>query len=159
MRTAIALDDDLVCEARRLTGTSEKRAHIRQALQALTERESARCPTRLAGSEPGWCHHLGGTRSLGDPGRHLRMGRSLRDWFAGCGTFTRPWLGARSSMGHGRTGPRPLVPVPITMGWASAMLTPTSSQRPGSLRTRDCGLRMPHSHVTSPLHLLADVEV
>lgn len=52
MRTTVALDADLVAEAQRLTGTREKSALLRQALQALIERESARRLARLAGSEP-----------------------------------------------------------------------------------------------------------
>lgn len=52
MRTTVALDDDLVMEAQRLTGTTEKTALVRQALRALIERESARRRTQLAGSEP-----------------------------------------------------------------------------------------------------------
>ena len=52
MRTTIALDDDLVAEAQRLTGTREKNALVRQALRALIERESARRLARLGGSEP-----------------------------------------------------------------------------------------------------------
>jgi Arc/MetJ family transcription regulator len=52
MRTTLALDDDLIHEAQRLTGTSEKSALVRQALRALIERESARRLARLAGSEP-----------------------------------------------------------------------------------------------------------
>ncbi len=52
MRTTLALDDDLVMEAQRLTGTTEKTALVRQALRALIERESAQRLARLAGSEP-----------------------------------------------------------------------------------------------------------
>jgi Arc/MetJ family transcription regulator len=52
MRTTLALDDELVAEAQRLTGTREKTALVRQALQALIERESARRLARLGGSEP-----------------------------------------------------------------------------------------------------------
>ena len=52
MRTTLALDDDLIREAQRLTGTSEKSALVRQALRALIERESARRLAQLAGSEP-----------------------------------------------------------------------------------------------------------
>lgn len=52
MRTTLALDDDLIREAQRLTGTTEKSALVRQALHALIERESARRLARLAGSEP-----------------------------------------------------------------------------------------------------------
>ena len=53
MRTTIALDDELVAEAQRLTGTTEKSALVRQALRALIERESARRLSRLGGTEPG----------------------------------------------------------------------------------------------------------
>ena len=52
MRTTLALDDDLVAEAQRLTGTTEKTALVREALRALIERESARRLARLGGSEP-----------------------------------------------------------------------------------------------------------
>lgn len=52
MRTTLAMDDDLVAEASRLTGTSEKSALVRAALRALIERESARRLARLGGSEP-----------------------------------------------------------------------------------------------------------
>ncbi|MBY6411546.1 type II toxin-antitoxin system VapB family antitoxin [Rhodococcus sp. BP-252] len=53
MRTTLALDDDLVAEAQRLTGTMEKAALVREALGALIERESARRLARLGGTEPG----------------------------------------------------------------------------------------------------------
>jgi len=52
MRTTLALDDDLVAEARTLTGLQEKSALVREALKALIERESARRLARLGGSEP-----------------------------------------------------------------------------------------------------------
>lgn len=52
MRTTLALDDDLVREAQRLTGTQEKGALVRQALVALIERESAQRLAQLAGSDP-----------------------------------------------------------------------------------------------------------
>jgi Arc/MetJ family transcription regulator len=52
MRTTLALDDDLLAEAQRLTGTMEKTALVRQALTALIERESALRLARLGGSEP-----------------------------------------------------------------------------------------------------------
>lgn len=52
MRTTLVLDDDLLAEAQRLTGTREKTALVRQALTALIERESARRLARLGGSEP-----------------------------------------------------------------------------------------------------------
>jgi len=53
VRTTLALDDDLVLEAQRLTGTNEKGALVRQALGALIERESAQRLAQLASSEPG----------------------------------------------------------------------------------------------------------
>jgi Arc/MetJ family transcription regulator len=53
MRTTLAIDDDLLAEAQRLTGTSEKSALVREALRALIERESARRLARLGGTEPG----------------------------------------------------------------------------------------------------------
>ncbi|MBD0322388.1 MAG: type II toxin-antitoxin system VapB family antitoxin [Aldersonia sp.] len=52
MRTTLALDDDLVAQAQRLTGTMEKTALVREALRALIERESARRLARLGGTEP-----------------------------------------------------------------------------------------------------------
>lgn len=52
MRTTVVLDDDLLAEAQRLTGTTEKTALLRQALGALIERESARRLARLGGTEP-----------------------------------------------------------------------------------------------------------
>jgi len=52
VRTTLALDDDLVREAQRLTGTNEKSALVRMALGALIEQESARRLAQLAGTEP-----------------------------------------------------------------------------------------------------------
>lgn len=52
MRTTLALDDDLLAEAQRLTGTKEKASLVREALSALIERESARRLARLGGSQP-----------------------------------------------------------------------------------------------------------
>ena len=52
MRTTLALDDDLLAEAQRLTGTTAKTALVRAALGALIERESARRLARLGGTDP-----------------------------------------------------------------------------------------------------------
>ncbi len=52
MRTTINLDDELLAEAQRLTGVSEKTALVRAGLLALIERESARRLARLGGTEP-----------------------------------------------------------------------------------------------------------
>jgi Arc/MetJ family transcription regulator len=53
MRTTLALDDDLLAEAQRLTGVQEKTLLVRAGLQALIERESARRLARLGGTQPG----------------------------------------------------------------------------------------------------------
>ena len=52
MRTALSLDDDLLAQARALTGLTEKSAVVREALEALIQRESGRRLARLGGSEP-----------------------------------------------------------------------------------------------------------
>lgn len=57
MRITRALDDDLVLEAQRLTGSTEKTALVREALRALMERESARRPEPLP-KVPVWSDRL-----------------------------------------------------------------------------------------------------
>jgi len=52
MRTTVNLDERLLEEAQRLTGTRERTALIREGLRALIERESARRLARLGGTEP-----------------------------------------------------------------------------------------------------------
>jgi Arc/MetJ family transcription regulator len=52
MRTPLNIDDQLLEDAQRLTGISEKTALIREGLRALIERERARRLARLGGSEP-----------------------------------------------------------------------------------------------------------
>lgn len=52
MRTTLAIDDELLAEAQRLTGMKEKSLLVREALNALIERESARRLARLGGTEP-----------------------------------------------------------------------------------------------------------
>jgi Arc/MetJ family transcription regulator len=52
MRTTLNIDDQLLDEARRITGMTEKGALVREGLRALIERESARRLARLGGSEP-----------------------------------------------------------------------------------------------------------
>lgn len=52
MRTTLALDDVLLAKAGRLAGITEKPALIREALQALIQRESAKRLASLGGSEP-----------------------------------------------------------------------------------------------------------
>jgi Arc/MetJ family transcription regulator len=52
MRTAIALDDDLLAKAQALTGVSEKSAWVRDAIRALNQRESTKRLALLGGTEP-----------------------------------------------------------------------------------------------------------
>ena len=52
MRTTLNIDDQLLDEAQRITGMTEKTALVREGLRALIERESARRLARLGGSEP-----------------------------------------------------------------------------------------------------------
>ena len=52
MRITINLDDELLAEARRITGIRERAALIHEGLRVLIERESARRLARLGGSEP-----------------------------------------------------------------------------------------------------------
>ena len=51
MRTTVNIDDQLLAEARRITGVNEKAALLREGLKALIERESARRLAALGGSE------------------------------------------------------------------------------------------------------------
>jgi Arc/MetJ family transcription regulator len=51
-RTTIILDDELLEEARKLTGLEEKTAVVHEALRALVRRESARQLAELGGSQP-----------------------------------------------------------------------------------------------------------
>jgi len=52
MRTTLVLDDELLDEAQRLTGITEKTALVREAMRALVERESSRRLAALGGSDP-----------------------------------------------------------------------------------------------------------
>ena len=52
MRTTLDLDDDLLADARELTGLSETTDLVREAMKALIARESARRLARLGGSHP-----------------------------------------------------------------------------------------------------------
>jgi metal-responsive CopG/Arc/MetJ family transcriptional regulator len=52
MRTTVNLDDALLDRARKLSGLSERSSLLREALQALIQRESARRLARLGGTEP-----------------------------------------------------------------------------------------------------------
>ncbi len=52
MRTTVNLDDSLLDRAEKLSGVKERSALLREALEALIQRESARRLARLGGSEP-----------------------------------------------------------------------------------------------------------
>ena len=52
MRTTLNIDDQLLEEARRITGMKEKTMLVREGLRSLIERESARRLAKLGGSEP-----------------------------------------------------------------------------------------------------------
>lgn len=54
MRTTLALDDELLAEAQRLTGITERSALVREALRALIQRENASRLARLGGTERGF---------------------------------------------------------------------------------------------------------
>lgn len=52
VRTTVTLDDGLPAQAQQLCGDLERSALLREALQALVQRESARWLAALGGSEP-----------------------------------------------------------------------------------------------------------
>ena len=52
MRTTLNLDDELVRQARELTGIKEKTAVVHAGLEALIARESARRLAKLGGTMP-----------------------------------------------------------------------------------------------------------
>ena len=52
MRTTVNLNRELLAEAARLTGVSERTALIHAGLRALIERESARRLARLGATQP-----------------------------------------------------------------------------------------------------------
>ncbi len=52
MRTTLNIDEDLLAQAQKLTGVSQKAALVREGLRALIEKESARRLARLGGSDP-----------------------------------------------------------------------------------------------------------
>jgi Arc/MetJ family transcription regulator len=53
MRTTLMLDDHLIEKASAYTGITEKTALVREALQALIQREAARRLAALGGTQPG----------------------------------------------------------------------------------------------------------
>ena len=51
MRTTLALDDDLLAEAKHMSGIADTTPLVREALKALIARESARRLAALGGSD------------------------------------------------------------------------------------------------------------
>ena len=52
MRTTVTLDAQLLAQAKQLCGDLERSALLKEALQALVQRESARRLAALGGSQP-----------------------------------------------------------------------------------------------------------
>ena len=51
MRTTINIDDDLLSQAARITGVTERTRLVHDGLEALIQRESARRLARLGGTQ------------------------------------------------------------------------------------------------------------
>ena len=106
MRTTLALDDDLLAEAQRLTGMTEKTALVRAALGALIEQESARRLARRGGTEPALADvpRRRAHRSCRTPGSRVSVrwatwaiGRKSSPCYAT--SHARPWQQMRRSWG------------------------------------------------------------
>jgi Arc/MetJ family transcription regulator len=52
MRTTLTLDDQLLAQAQKISGLTERSQLLREALLALVQRESAHRLAKLAGTEP-----------------------------------------------------------------------------------------------------------
>jgi Arc/MetJ family transcription regulator len=52
MRTTVTIDDELLADAREMTGLSGTSAIVRAALKALVEREAARRLAQFGGTAP-----------------------------------------------------------------------------------------------------------
>lgn len=52
MRTTLTLDDELLAQAQRISGLTERSQLIREALLALVQRESARRLAKLGATQP-----------------------------------------------------------------------------------------------------------
>jgi Arc/MetJ family transcription regulator len=52
MRTTLTLDDQLLAQAQKISGLTERSQLLREALLALVQRESAHRLAQLAGTEP-----------------------------------------------------------------------------------------------------------
>jgi Arc/MetJ family transcription regulator len=52
MRTTLTLDDQLLAQAQKISGLTERSQLLREALLALVQRESAHRLAQLSGTEP-----------------------------------------------------------------------------------------------------------
>ena len=52
MRTTVTIDDELIADAKELTGIQETPALIKAALTLMVQREAARALSRLGGTMP-----------------------------------------------------------------------------------------------------------
>jgi Arc/MetJ family transcription regulator len=52
MRATLTIDDELFAKAQALTGITQPSELINEALRSLVQREAARQPSRLGGTEP-----------------------------------------------------------------------------------------------------------
>ncbi|MEQ1953553.1 type II toxin-antitoxin system VapB family antitoxin [Mesorhizobium sp. CN2-181] len=52
MRTTLTIDDELLAKAEQFTGIKERSVLVREALNALVQREAARRLALLGGSDP-----------------------------------------------------------------------------------------------------------
>jgi Arc/MetJ family transcription regulator len=52
MRTTVKIDDELLAEAERVSGITERAALVNEGIRALIQRESAKRLARLGGSQP-----------------------------------------------------------------------------------------------------------
>ncbi|MEQ8689869.1 MAG: type II toxin-antitoxin system VapB family antitoxin [Pseudomonadales bacterium] len=52
MRTTVNIDEELLSEAQRITGVTEKAYLVREGLKALIERDSARRLSQLGATDP-----------------------------------------------------------------------------------------------------------
>ena len=52
MRTTVNIDDELLAQAERFTGITERATLVREAFKALVEREAARRLAKLGGTMP-----------------------------------------------------------------------------------------------------------
>lgn len=81
MRAIIAIDDDLYARAREITGLTEDEALVREAFQALVEREAETKPAYLQG-ESG-ATKLRTPRQVMDALRKLTAGHAWQEQSAG----------------------------------------------------------------------------